>query len=129
MRENLHHLVSIEPAFAGRKSSGNRKRGDLGVLLYDLPRQFGISGMSGFHGNDVPTNTGAYKCQVTDNVEDFVTREFVGETQWFFAQDSLAADYNGVFQTTTFDQIFLHERRDFFVINERSRGRDFAFVN
>src|SRR5262249_27304073 len=128
MRQDFHHLVNVETAFSGWDCSPPRKRRNLGMLFHHRPRQLRIGSMSRFHGDDVTANTCPDQCEITDDVENLVPREFVGKTQRFFAQDSVSANDNRIFQTAAFNQILLHQLCDFFVINKRARGCDFAFI-
>src|SRR5207247_9894311 len=84
--------------------------------------------MTRLHRNDMSANASADERDIADDVENFVPREFIGKTQRFLTQDSIAPNHNGVFQTSSFNQILLHQRRDFFVINKGACGRVFAFV-
>src|SRR5438552_850164 len=78
--------------------------------------------------NDMTANASADERKVADDIENFVPREFVGKTQRFLAQDGVTPNNNGVFQTSPFNQVFLHQRRDFLVENKSARRRNFAFV-
>ena len=82
--------------------------------------------MPGFDRDEVTTNPTADQREVADNVEDFVSDEFVLKTQRLFAQDCVAAHHHRIFQTTALDQIFLHQRLDLFVVDKRPGRRDLA---
>src|SRR5213075_183963 len=84
--------------------------------------------MTRLYRNDMSANASADERDIADDVENFVPREFIGKTQRFLTQDSIAPNHNGVFQAASFDQVFLHQRRDFFVEDKSACGRDFAFV-
>src|SRR5207248_9472317 len=94
------------------------------MFFNDRPREFFVNTMPRSHGDDVTADAGTNQRQVTDNVEDFVAREFICEPQRFFAQDGLTSHHNGVFQTATFNQIFVHYRLDFLVVNKSARRGD-----
>ena len=121
-------MINIETAFPWRKGPGNGKRRDLGVLFNDRPRQLRVGGVSRFDRNDMTTYASADEREVTDDVENFVPREFICKTQRFLAQDSVAANHDRVFQTSPFDQILLHQGGDFLVEDKGACRRNFAFV-
>ena len=52
--------------------------------------------------------------------------EFVGKTQWFLAENRLAAHDNRIFEAAALDQIFVHERLDILVVNKCARRSDLA---
>src|SRR5207237_4801982 len=69
------------------------------------------------------------KSQVTDDVDDFVPDELVGEAQRFLAQDRFTAHDDRVLEAAAFDEIFFHERLDVLVENKGAGRRDLALVN
>src|SRR5713101_2472408 len=73
------------------------------------------------------SDTAADQREVADNIENFVPHEFVAKTQRFLAEHSLSAHDNRIFETAAFDQIFIHERLNIFVINKCSCRSDLAF--
>src|SRR5438105_15481690 len=64
MRQNFHHLINVETAFSRRKSAGNGKRRDLGVLFHDRPRQLRVDRVTRLHRNDMTANASADERQV-----------------------------------------------------------------
>ena len=59
--------------------------------------------MAGLDRDEMATDAATDKREVADNIEDFVSDEFVLETQRLFTQDRVAAHDDRVFQTTAFD--------------------------
>ena len=98
------------------------------MLFHDRPRQLRVDGVTGLHCNDMTANASADERKVADDIENFVPREFVSKTQRLLAQNGVPSNHNGVFQAASFDQVFLHQRRDFLVENKSARRRNFAFV-
>src|SRR3954467_11265093 len=85
--------------------------------------------MPGFYGDDMAADALTEQSQVTDDIENFMAHEFVGETQRLFAQDRFAAHDDGILQTSPLNQILLHQRLDILVIDKGPRRRDFGFEN
>src|SRR5205085_9135899 len=90
--------------------------------------QLRVGAMPGFNRDDMAANPLPEKREVADNIEDFVAHEFIGESQWFLAQDRVAADDDRIFEAASLDQVLVHQSLDVFVKHERPCRRDLAFV-
>src|SRR5437762_8159343 len=80
-------------------------------------------------GDNMTPNPSSKNRKVADNIDDLVTHEFIGKPQRFFAQDRVAPDHDRVFQTAAFDEVFVHERLDIFVINKGAGRCDLTLVD
>src|SRR6266404_911371 len=129
MRQNLDDLVRVEAAIAFRNNSRNGERVASRSFLCDRAREVRICGVSRFYRDEMSTNSTTDQREVADNVEDFVPNELVWEPQRFFAQHRITTDHDRVFQTAAFDEIFLHQRLDIFVINKCPCRCDLALEN
>src|SRR4029450_12478690 len=109
MRQNLHYLVGVEPTIPTRNCARDGESAPARLLTGERASQVGIHSVTGFYGDDMASNASPEQRKISDNVENFVAHEFVYETQWFLAQDGLAADHNRVLEAAALDQIFLHE--------------------
>jgi hypothetical protein len=127
MRQNLHQLIGLDPAFAVEGWLIDGKGAGPRLLPRNRPRQLGIRTVARLDRNHMPANALTNEREITDNIQDLVADELVGKAQWFFTQDRITADYDGILEAAALDQILLHERLDIFVINERPGRRDFAF--
>src|ERR1043166_1781733 len=89
----------------------------------------GGRGVSRFYRDEMAANAAANQRKIANEIEDFMADELILEAKRFFAQHGVAAHDHSVLQTAALDQIFVHERLDVFVVNERPRGRELAFEN
>src|SRR5438552_8180537 len=85
--------------------------------------------MAGLYCHYMTSDTAPDEREIADDVENFVPDEFVGKTQWFLAENRLAAHDNRIFEAAALDQIFLHERLNILIENKGPRRRDLAFEN
>src|SRR5213592_3512427 len=85
--------------------------------------------MAGLYCHYMTSDTAPDEREIADDVENFVPDEFVGKTQWFLAENRLAAHDNRIFEAAALDQIFLHEWLNVLVVNKRSCRRDLALEN
>src|SRR5437588_11046826 len=68
----------------------------------------------------------AKKRQVADDVEYFVTYEFVGVTERFIGENGIFSDDDGVFEAAAFDEAVFYEILDFLKKAERASMGDVA---
>src|SRR6266542_52896 len=129
MRQNLHYLVGVEPPVTPRNRACHGKGAPACLLAGERASQVGIDSVTGFYRYHVAPNAPPDPCKISNDLENFVAHEFVCETQWFLAQNRLAADNNRVFEAAAFDQIFLHERLNILVENKGPRRGDLALEN
>src|ERR1043166_1266916 len=129
VRKKFHHLTDIEPAFARRKrvrfKDGSRAR----ELTSERADQLGVRAVTRLNRDDVTVNSLPEKREVPDDIEDFVTDEFVGEPKRFLAQHRVAANHDRVFETAALDEVLVHQVTDVLVKNERPCRRDLVLVN
>src|SRR4051812_29124124 len=91
--------------------------------------------MTRLHGDDVTAGAIAEQREITDNIEDLVPYELVGESERLFAEHRITAHHDRVLEASAFDEILLHQRLHVLVENKsarrrelalKSRGRDFS---
>src|SRR5438093_2704467 len=96
MRQNPHDLFAVESAVTLRHDSWNGERFAPRLFFGDNPGQFRIRRVAGFYRDEMAANSTTDQREIADDVENFVSDEFIGKTQWLFAQDGVAAHDHGV---------------------------------
>src|SRR4029453_16701806 len=85
VRQNLHHLVRIESAVAGRHCSRRSHGASARLLAGDCASELRIYGMARLDCHDVAANTSSNEREVAYDVENLVPHELVGKAQRFLA--------------------------------------------
>src|ERR1700730_14902803 len=108
-----------------RRSHGASAR----LLACECTRQLRICAVTWSNGDEMAANSATDEGEIADDVQDLVPDEFIGKTHRLLAQDSVAANDDRVLQTSSLDQVFIHERLHVLVKNKRARRRDLTFEN
>ena len=104
MRQDAHHFVHIQHRFSGGQTDRRRhQRIHPPVTLSQLFRHFRIRPVPGLHRNDMTHDSFARKHQVTNQIQNLMTRQFLRKTKRFLRQNSITTENDGIFQTPPFD--------------------------
>jgi hypothetical protein len=123
--KNAHDLIDIERTFA----NGNIfDRHELGKVfpkrVVDGAGEFDVEAVAWFGGDDVGLEVTGKEGEIANNIEDFVTNEFVFVAHGFATKEAIAADDDGVFEGASLDEAFVHEGFDFLVKNKGAGTAD-----
>ncbi len=128
VRKDLHQLVDVEDGFAAWNLDGWNHGAHPGVFALEDGGHLGVWVVARFDADDVAHDAFTAEHEVADDVERLVAGEFIVEAHRFFTENLFSSDDHGVFQAASFDQAFVEQRFDIFVINEGSGWSDFLFV-
>ena len=125
VRHDLHNKVDIYIRCAKCLVSQLESRAVflLGIFPKE-PRQLDVGGVTRFESHNMALDRHPHQEKISDQVENFMSNEFVGETQFLVALDLVPLDHDGVVVASAFDQTHFPQAVDFFLEGERAGGGD-----